>query len=80
MIAAFKPNGDILKGLNGNQISKIEVSGTLKLDTNGQSVDLMELIKNDPTAWTRLTEGIIEKGFQNKYGRSPHAPQRYTFG
>lgn len=80
MIAAFKPNGDILKGLNGNQVSKIEVSGTLKLDTNGQSVDLMELIKNDPMAWTRLTEGIIEKGFQNKYGRSPHAPQRYTFG
>lgn len=80
MIAAFKPNGDILNGLNGNQVSKIEVSGTLKLDTNGQSVDLMELIKNDPMAWTRLAEGIIEKGFQNKYGRSPHAPQRYTFG
>lgn len=80
MIAAFKPNGDILNRLNGNQVSKIEVSGTLKLDTNGQSVDLMELIKNDPMAWTRLTEGIIEKGFQNKYGRSPHAPQRYTFG
>ena len=78
-IMAFKPGGPIMNSMNGGN-SRVEVSGTLRLETNGQSIDLMELVNSDPTAWTRLTEGIIEKGFQNKYGRSPHAPQRYTFG
>lgn len=78
-IMAFKPGGPIMNSMNGGN-SRVEVSGTLKLETNGQNIDLMELVNSDPTAWTRLTEGIIEKGFQNKYGRSPHAPQRYTFG
>ena len=59
--------------------SKIEVSGTLKLDTGTQNVDLMGLINNNPESIRRITEEVIVAASSNMYGgRSVHAPNRFT--
>ncbi len=72
-IMAFKPNGPIMNGMNnangGN--TRLEVSGTLRLDTGNQSVDLLKLIKDNPYEFGNLVASVLEK---TKYGgRSKHA-------
>ena len=80
-IMAFKPGGPISHGLNGGGTTRIEVNGTLKLDSGNQTIDLMELVKNNPQFTKEITEMVITKGYETKYGgRSPYAPNRYTLG
>ena len=78
MIAAFKPNGDFMRGM-GSQTNKLEVSGTLRLESNGQSIDLIELVRSNPESLRRLTEEVLITADRNRYGgRSKHAPNRFT--
>ena len=51
--------------------SKIEVSGTLRLDTGKQSIDLIELVKNDPQFFREMTERVLVEASKNKYGGRP---------
>ena len=76
MIAAFKPDGALM---NSQSSSTLEVNGTLKLEAGSQSVDLIELVKNDPQFFREMTERILIEANKNKYGgRSMHAPNRFA--
>ena len=60
--------------------STLNISGTLKLDTGEQQIDLMELIRNNPQSLRELTKLIIVEGSKNTFGgRALFAPNRYTF-
>lgn len=79
-IMAFKPGGPIMNGMANGGFSKLEINGTLKLESNGQSVDLIDLVKSNPMVWREITEKVITEASQNLYGRPKYAPQRYTIG
>ncbi|MBP5724281.1 MAG: hypothetical protein J6X18_12015, partial [Bacteroidales bacterium] len=81
-IMAFRPGGPISQGLgNGGGTTRIEVNGTLRLDTGNQSVDVLKLAKDNPNFVKDITEMVITKAYENQYGgRAPHAPDRYTLG
>lgn len=85
-IAAFKPGGSISRGFETNNnsstnsfLNKIEVSGTLRLETGSQSIDLIELVKNDPQFFREMTERVLTEASKNKYGGRPMGtPTHYT--
>lgn len=61
----MKQGGDIQRMLSGSQSANseaprsINVSGSLFLNTDGQSVDLVELINKNPEAFYRVTNNIL---------------------
>ena len=81
MIAAFKPGGGIMNGLNAqnNGNGKLEISGTLRLDTGSQHIDLLDLVRNNPMSLRRLTEEILIEANKTKWGgRAEYNPNRFT--
>ena len=61
----MQPGGGIKKVVNGDESESsniprsINVSGSLFLNTNGQSVDLVELINRNPEEFYRVTSSIL---------------------
>ena len=80
VITPFSVNNPRTNEIVSSGLSKLEINGTLKLESNGQSVDLIDLVKSNPMAWREITEKVIIEASQNLYGRPKYAPQRYTIG
>ena len=86
-IVAWKPGGDIdrseaKKSSNGNISGNatLTINGTLKLDSGRTSIDLMEILRNDPKALRELAKEVIVEGSRTVFGGKPlYAPNRYTF-
>lgn len=86
-IVAWKPGGDIdrseaKKTSNGNISGNatLTINGTLKLDNGRTSIDLMEILRNDPKALRELAKEVIVEGSRTVFGGKPlYAPNRYTF-
>lgn len=81
-IMALKPEGPIMQGFGESNglvkgTAKVDVSGTIRLESNGQSINL-----NDPKLIREITEAVIISANRNKFGgRSEYAPGRYaSFG
>ena len=61
----MKQGGDVQRMLGGSQSDKsnsvrsVNVSGSLYLNTDGQSVDLVELINRNPEAFYRVASDIL---------------------
>ena len=81
---AAKPGGDFSQELGKNQIPQninLTVNGTLKLDSGRQSIDLLDVLRNDPNALRELAKEIIIEGSRTTFGgKHQWAPNRYTFG
>lgn len=72
--------GDVEDFSSTKSNSTLNITGTLKLDTGGQHIDLMELVRNNPQSLRELTKLIIVEGNKNTFGgRAVFAPNRYTF-
>lgn len=87
-IVAWRPGGDIdrsesKKNSFGGNISgnaTLTINGTLKLDSGRTSIDLMEILRNDPKALRELAKEVIVEGSRTVFGGKPlYAPNRYTF-
>ena len=87
-IVAWRPGGDIdrsesKKNSFGGNISgnaTLTINGTLKLDSGRASIDLMEILRNDPKALRELAKEVIVEGSRTVFGGKPlYAPNRYTF-
>ena len=59
---------------------KIEINGKLELvGQGGQSVDIMEMMRNNPLFVRQMTELIVEQITNNKFGgKSTLWPNRYS--
>lgn len=63
-----------------SQPQRIVIDGTLKLDSGSQHIDLMEVLRNDPTALRDLAKEVIVETNRTVFGgKHLHAPNRYTF-
>lgn len=83
-ITASKPGGSLDRaerrrgGMPENV--NLNINGTLRLDSGRQSIDLMEVLRNDPNALRELAREIIVEGSKTTFGgRHIWAPNRYTF-
>jgi hypothetical protein len=84
-IIARKPGGSIDKAeqrKNGTSENlNLTVNGTLTLSTGKQSIDLLDILRNDPNALRELAKEIIVEGSRTTFGgKHQWAPNRYTFG
>ena len=84
-IIARKPGGSIDKAEQRRSGTpdniNLTVNGTLTLSTGKQSIDLLDVLRNDPNALRELAKEIIVEGSRTTFGgKHQWAPNRYTFG
>ena len=85
IITASAPNGPIARSKSEqNSIPEnlnLNINGSLRLDTGRFSVDILELLRNDPKALRELSKEIVMEVSRTTFGgKSQWAPNRYTFG
>ncbi len=84
-ITASKPGGSLDRAeqrINRSPENlNLTVNGTLTLSTGKQSIDLLDVLRNDPNALRELAKEIIVEGSRTTFGgKHQWAPNRYTFG
>lgn len=85
IVTAQAPNGPIARS-KGEQNSMPEnlnltINGSLRLDSSKFSIDILELLRNDPRALRELSKEIVMEVSRTTFGgKSQWAPNRYTFG
>lgn len=71
-ILAMKPGGSIDRSTQrreGNPENiNLNINGTLMLNSNGLNLNLMEILRNDPTGLRDLTKSIISEASRNMFG------------
>lgn len=84
-ITASKPGGSLDRAEQRRSGTpenlNLTVNGTLTLSTGKQSIDLLDVLRNDPNALRELAKEIIVEGSRTTFGgKHQWAPNRYTFG
>ena len=84
-ITASKPGGSLDRAEQRRSGApdniNLTVNGTLTLSTGKQSIDLLDVLRNDPNALRELAKEIIVEGSRTTFGgKHQWAPNRYTFG
>lgn len=83
-IEASQSGGFIDEMKQGNTIPQnvsVNFGGTIMLKTDKFSIDLLDVLRNDPNALRELAKEIIIEGSRTTFGgKHQWAPNRYTFG
>lgn len=83
-IEASQSGGFVDEMKQGNTIPQnvsVNFGGTIMLKTDKFSIDLLDVLRNDPNALRELAKEIIVEGSRTTFGgKHQWAPNRYTFG